>query len=207
VFDPAASRSTLFLLPVAGSSVAGVVAGPRDVYLTEATGGTDSLVSYSRAGLDGTGTPSIPAAKNWPQACGILPAQRLSSLTGHSYAGYGQAVRADGFPPGSTCLYTTTTPGQSGLEIDVAWDGTSPAATADLTMQAAFFENFHMTPVAIGDQAYKLIHDDPYTPELTCEVVLRVGTVLVLVKSSDSTTLAAAVAPAIAANLAALEGR
>jgi outer membrane protein assembly factor BamB len=203
VFDLADSRSTLLILPVADSSVAGLVAGPRDVYVTEISAGTESVVAYSRAGLDGTGTPSPPAAENWPQACALLPARRLSSLTGHSYTSYGQPVRADGLPAGSNCLYSTTAPGQPGLEVDVAWDGTSDAATADLAVQASSF----MTPVAnLGDQAYELVHDDPYTPELTCDVVLRVGTVLVLVKSSNSITLASTVAPAIAADLASIEG-
>lgn len=202
VFDLAASRRTLFLLPV--TDVGGLVAGPKDVYLTEVNPDTvtDSIVAYSRAGLDGAGTPSLPTAKNWPQACRILTAQQLSSLTGYTYAGYGKVIRADGLPPGSTCLYSTMTPGQSGVEVGVAWDGTSDAETASLTMQVAS----RMTPVAnLGDQAYELVQNEPDVAE-SCEVVLRVGTVLVLVKSSTSTTLASAIAPAIAADLTAPEG-
>lgn len=209
--DTATGHSTLYALPTAATSTSTLTVGAADVFVSEeGPAQTGSVVAYDRARLSGTGVPAPSYAAHWPQACSLLPAAKLSAATGHTYGLYGAAPDAGTTPPdASTCRYAPMTAGQSDLVVEVVWDGTSSSQTSDLLMEEAESGGVYADRAAdplsgIGDPAYEAsVPPDPGDPEggNSDTVYVQNGTVLIVLSSSESATLAAIAARVMVAGL------
>jgi PQQ-like domain len=209
--DTTTGHSTLYALPTAATSRSTLTVGAADVFVSEqGPAQTDSVVAYNRARLSGTGVPAPSYAAHWPQACSLLPAAKLSAATGHTYDLYGAAPDA-GTPSldASTCRYAPAASGQSGLVVEVVWDGTSSSQTSGLLMEEAESGGAYAYRAAdplsgIGDPAYEAsVPPDPGDPDggNSDTVYVQSGTVLIVLNSSESATLAATAARVMVAGL------